>query len=73
MDERHSVREMQLRERPMPRFRLMGACGWIANSQIELGEEDFETEEEAHDAAWEAVTERIDSWVQVVVEEGDTP
>ena len=57
----------------MPRFRLMGACGWIANSQIELGEEDFETEEEAHDAAWEAVTERIDSWVQVVVEEGDTP
>jgi hypothetical protein len=50
----------------MAKFRLMGECGWIANSETDLGEYDFANEEEARDAAWEAVCERIESWVEVV-------
>lgn len=50
----------------MAKFRLMGGCGWIANSEIDLGEDDFTNEEEAQDAAWDAVCERIESWVEVV-------
>lgn len=53
----------------MPKYRLKAACGWIANSEYDGGEKEFDTEEEAQDAAWEMACERIESWVELIEDE----
>ena len=50
----------------MPRYRLKASVGWIANSEIDFGEEDFDTEEEAQEAALEMAMERLDAYAEPV-------
>ena len=50
----------------MPKYRLMASVNWIANSNTENGEYEFDTEEDAHKEAWEAAIEQVDTWVELV-------
>lgn len=50
----------------MPKFRLMASVSWVAGSDADLGEGEFDSEEEAAQAAFEAAAERIDCWAEPV-------
>lgn len=50
----------------MPKYRLKASCDWIAGSDIEFGDEDFDNEEEAQNAAFESACERISAWADLV-------
>lgn len=55
----------------MAKFRLKANCGWIANSETDFGVEEFDTLEEAQQAAFEAASERNDAWAEEITDEED--
>ena len=50
----------------MPRYRLKASVGWVANSETTFYEDDFDTEEEARQAAFEAACEALDAYAEPV-------
>lgn len=50
----------------MPRYRLKANVSWIANSETTFYEDDFDTEEEAQQAAFEAACEALDAYAEPV-------
>ena len=53
----------------MTKYRMKASCGWVHNSTIEFGFVEAENEEEAVEAANEAMRDRMDVWVDVVAED----
>jgi hypothetical protein len=41
----------------MAKYALKASCNWIHNSTTDFGEDEFDTLEEAHEAAWELAAE----------------
>ena len=55
----------------MPKCRLKASVSWVAGSTTEMGEYEFDSEQEAQDAAFEAAAEQLDTWVELVEDEDD--
>ena len=50
----------------MPRYRLKASVNWIAGSETDLGDGDYESEDAAAQAAWEAAAELIDAYAELI-------
>ena len=50
----------------MPRYRLKANVNWVANSETDFGEDDFDTQEEAQQAAFEMACERLSAYAELV-------
>jgi hypothetical protein len=53
----------------MPKYTLRASVSWASNSTINFGEEEYDTIEEAQEAALESAVERLDVWAELVDEE----
>lgn len=55
----------------MPRYRLKANVNWVANSEADFGVEEFDTEEEAQEAAFESACERLSAYAELVSDDAE--